>query len=222
MFIGHFAVGFAAKRVAPKVSLGWLLAAPLLLDLVWPVMLLVGLESVRIDPGNTAFTPLDLHDYPYTHGLAMAPLWALLLGGVYWARRRDRRGALVVAAGVASHWLLDFVTHRPDMPLYPGSAILVGLGLWNSKIGTVIVEAAMSVIGVALYARSTRAANRKGAIALWSLVGLLIALYVAVVLGPPPPGVNALIGGAFLSWLFVPWAWWADRNRVARSGNGAG
>jgi membrane-bound metal-dependent hydrolase YbcI (DUF457 family) len=217
MFIGHFAVGFASKRLAPRASEGVLLLAPLFLDAIWPVFLAAGLETVRIDPGNTAFTPLDLHDYPYTHSLLMAVVWSLLVGGLYFAVSRYRRGALVVAAGVFSHWLLDFVTHRPDMPLYPGSAISVGLGLWNSRAGTMLVESAMFVAGVWIYARATRARDRVGAIAWWAMVALLVLLYLSTALGPPPPSVQAIIVVGFVAWLFIPWAWWFDRHRESRS-----
>jgi membrane-bound metal-dependent hydrolase YbcI (DUF457 family) len=214
VFIGHFAVGFGAKRLAPRTSLGWLLTAPILLDLLWPVFLVLGWETVRVDPGNTRFTPLDLHDYPYTHSLAGAVLWSLAFAGLYLLTKRDRRGAWVLAAGVFSHWLLDYLTHRADMPLYPGSATRVGLGLWNSVPGTLAVEVSMFVAGVALYATGTRAKSRTGTLAFWALVGLLAVLYVAVALGPPPPSAGAIAVGGLFSWLFVPWAFWIDRNRA--------
>jgi len=214
MFIGHFAVGLASKRAAPRASLGALMAAPLFLDLLWPIFLVAGLEHVRIDPGNTAFTPLDLHDYPYTHSLAGAIVWSILFAGVFFAVTKYRRGTLVVAAGVFSHWILDFVTHRPDMPLYPGSATSVGLGLWNSRVGTVVVEVAMFVTGLWIYLATTRARNRRGAIALWALVALLALAYVNTVFGPPPPSAEVIKYGGLTAWLFVLWAWWIDRNRA--------
>src|SRR5688500_7330651 len=113
MFIGHMAVGLASKRLSPTTSLGWLMLAPLLADAVWPLFLWLGLESVRINPGDTAMTPLDLHDYPYSHSLLASLLWSAAAGGAFWLWKRDRRAALVIAAGVFSHWVLDFVTHRP-------------------------------------------------------------------------------------------------------------
>jgi membrane-bound metal-dependent hydrolase YbcI (DUF457 family) len=213
MFIGHFAVGFASKRLAPSVSLGVLLAAPLLLDLLWPVFLAVGLESVRIDPGNTAFTPLDLHDYPYTHSLVGALAWSALGAALLFAYRRDARASAVIAAGVFSHWVLDWVTHRPDMPLYPGSETRVGLGLWNSIPGTILVETALFVAGIVLYLRGTRARDRIGSIAWWSLIALLVVFYVLTLLTPPPADVKSIIVGGLVAWLFLPWAWWIDRHR---------
>ena len=192
------------------------MAAPLLLDLLWPLFLIAGLESVRIDPGNTAFTPLDLHDYPYTHSLVGALVWSALYAALFFAVTRYRRGTLVVGLGVFSHWLFDFVTHRPDMPLAPGSETRVGLGLWNSRAGTVAVELAVAlfVAGVWIYASSTRARNRRGNVALWALVALLGLFYVSTIFGPPPPSVEAIKYGGLVGWLFVPWAWWIDRNRT--------
>jgi membrane-bound metal-dependent hydrolase YbcI (DUF457 family) len=139
MFIGHFAVGFASKRFAPRSSEAVLLAAPLLADMLWPVFLLLGWEQVRIDPGITRYTPLDFVSYPWSHSLLMLCVWATVFGGIYYAITRYRAGVIAIWIGVVSHWVLDWVTHRPDMPLYPGGA-LYGLGLWNSIAGTMLVE----------------------------------------------------------------------------------
>lgn len=217
MFIGHFAVGLASKRAAPRANLGVLILAPVFLDAIWPIFLVAGIESVRIDPGNTAFTPLDLHDYPWSHSLAMAIVWSVVFGLVYHAVTRYRRGAVVLGVGVFSHWVLDFVTHRPDMPLYPGSGTYVGLGLWNSIVGTMVVEIAMFAAGAAIYATATRARDRVGAVAYWAFVAVLGALYLASAFGPPPPSVAALEIGAFVAYLFVAWAWWIDRHRMMTS-----
>jgi membrane-bound metal-dependent hydrolase YbcI (DUF457 family) len=217
MFIGHFAVGFAAKRVAPRVSLGTLMAAPLLLDLLWPLFLAFGWETVRIDPGNTAFTPLDLHDYPYTHSLVMALVWSAVFAGIFFAVRREKVAALVIAGGVFSHWALDFITHRPDMPLYPGSDVHVGLGLWNSRPATMLVETAMFVAGVWIYTRVTKPKDRRGRWALWSLIALLGVAYLGSALGPPPPDVKAIMIVGLFAWLFVLWAWWIDKHRTTRA-----
>lgn len=212
MFLGHFAVGLAAKRVAPRTSLGTLFAAAQLLDLVWPVLVLAGVETVRVDPGNTAFTPLDFASYPWTHSLLTVVVWAAGFALVYRQRSGKVRGAWVVGGLVLSHWVLDFVTHRPDLPLAPG-APKVGLGLWSSVPTTVVVEGALFFAGVWLYAAGTRARNRTGQLALWALVALLVGIYAANVLGPPPPGSRAIATAGLLTWLFIPWAVWIDRNR---------
>ncbi len=189
------------------------MAAPLLLDLLWPIFLITGLESVRIDPGNTRVTPLDLHDYPYSHSLLMAVVWSVVAAVVYWKAARYPRGALVIGAGVFSHWILDWITHRPDMPLYPGSSTRVGLGLWNSVVGTVLVEGTMFVAAVFLYARTTRPRTRAGSVGLWLFASVLALLYAESLFGPPPPSVTALKYAALGAWLFVLWAASMDRAR---------
>jgi membrane-bound metal-dependent hydrolase YbcI (DUF457 family) len=213
MFIGHFAVGFASKRAAPKASLGVLMAAPLLLDLLWPLFLLAGLEKVRIDPGNTAFTPLDFVSYPYSHSLVMAAAWGVLFGFVYWTVTRYAAGAIVICLGVISHWVLDAASHRPDMPLLPAGGPRVGLGLWNSVPATVAVESAMFAAGVWLYASATRARDRVGIYAFWAFVVFQAISYVANFSGPPPPSAEFLAWFGLGLWLFPPWAGWADRHR---------
>jgi len=217
MFIGHLAVGFAAKRAAPKTTLGLLMAAPLLLDLIWPLLVLAGLERVEIDPGNTAFTPLAFVHYPVTHSLAGATAWALAAAGGYWAATRYRRGALVIGLAVLSHWFLDAIVHRPDLPLYPGSAAHAGLGLWNSVGGTIILESSMFAAGVWMYAATTRAIDRAGQFAFWSFVVLAAAIYGAAASGgPPPPSAKAVALVGLMCWLFPLWAGWLDRHRKPR------
>ena len=217
MFLGHFAVGFASKRAAPRASLGVLMAAPLFADLLWPIFLVAGIESVRIDPGNTAVTPLDLHDFPWSHSLVTSLAWSVVLAAAFWAATRYARGAFVVGVGVFSHFVMDFVAHRPDLPLYPGSPRSVGLGLWSSRPGTLATEATLFALGVAIYARTTRAINRRGAIALWALVVFLAVFYAMTFFGPPPPSVDFIKYGGLTGVLFVPWAWWIDRNRELRT-----
>jgi len=216
MFIGHFGLAFATKKVAPRPSLGTLVLAAQLADGVWPVFLLLGWESVAIVPGTTAVTPLLFTSYPYTHSLAAAAVWAVLLGGVYFGLRRDRRGALWIAALVVSHWVLDFLSHGPDMPLWPGGP-RVGLGLWYSLPGTLAVEFLLFGVGVWIYASATRAMDRLGSALLWTFVALLIVLYLAAVFGPPPPSVRVLAMSGLAGWLFVIWAYWIDRHRAPAS-----
>ncbi|HEY5146935.1 MAG TPA: hypothetical protein VII82_09215 [Polyangiaceae bacterium] len=218
MFIGHLAVGFASKRLAPRASLGPLMAAPLLLDLVWPIFVLVGIERIHVDPGNTAFTPIAFDSYPWSHSLVTSVGWALLFAGVYYAVTRYALGAAVMAAGVVSHWLLDAASHRPDMPLYPGATSpLVGLGLWNSVAGTVAVEGAMFAAGVALYVGTTRPRDGIGRWALASLVGFATIVYASNVVGQPPPSASAVAWVSLGTWLFPVWAGWADAHRAVRS-----
>jgi hypothetical protein len=215
MFIGHFAVAFAAKPVAPRTSLGMLVAAVSLLDLVWPILVLAGIEMVRIDPGNTVVTPLDFVSYPYSHSLLFVTIWALIFAGGYLSKTRYWRGASVIFVGVISHWGLDVLSHRPDMPLFPGSAT-IGLGLWNSLAATVLVEGVAFALGVWIYARSTRATDRTGRWAWWTLVAFLLLIYAGNLAGSPPPSSAAVAAVALAAWLFPLWAWWIDRHRAAQ------
>jgi membrane-bound metal-dependent hydrolase YbcI (DUF457 family) len=217
MFIGHFAVGLAAKKGASTIPLGTLFIAAQFLDLIWPFLLLLGIETVKIEAGNTVFTPLDLHDYPISHSLATAFGWSALFGGLYYAMKRSTPGALVLGIAVFSHWLLDFITHRPDMPLYPGSTTYVGLGLWNSFAGTMVVEGLMFIGAVVLYASSTKAKDKTGNYAFWSLILFLVIIYFSNAFGPPPPDEKTLAYVALAQWLFVPWMYWIDRHRKINS-----
>lgn len=213
MFIGHYGVALGAKRLAPRVSLGTLFLAAQWLDLLWPLFLLLGWEHVRIAPGNTVVTPLDFYDYPFTHSLLAALVWSLLLGGVYFVLRRRRREALVVGAAVLSHWVLDFIVHRPDLPLLPGSSLKVGLGLWNSVAATAIVEGAIFLVGLFFYVRTTAASDRIGRHALWTLVTVLVVLWTTALRGTPPPSVRAVAWVGLGQWLFVAWFYWIDAHR---------
>lgn len=216
MFLGHFGVALAAKKVAPKASLGTLVFAAQFADLLWPVLLLAGIEHVRIVPGLLAASPFDFTSYPISHSLVAQLGWGAILGIVYFLSKHDGRTALVIGSLVPTHWLLDFIAHRPDMPIYPGGA-KYGLGMWNSLPLTLVVEYSLFAVGIAIYVNCTRAKDRTGNAALWSLLGLLAAIYLASAFGPPPPNVKVLAESALAIWLTVPWAAWADRHRQSRS-----
>jgi membrane-bound metal-dependent hydrolase YbcI (DUF457 family) len=214
VFIGHFAVAFATKKVAPRASLGTLVLAAAFLDVVWPVLVLLGIERFRIVPGFTAVNPFDFTYYPWSHSLLMTAVWSLLFALVYFAASRDRTGAIWVGIAVASHWLLDFASHRPDMPLYPGGSQKLGLNLWQSIPATFAVEGLMFAAGIAVYSRATKSKDRVGTIAWWAMVGLLIALYVPGPWSAPPPSESAVaILGIVALAIFWPWAAWLDRHR---------
>jgi membrane-bound metal-dependent hydrolase YbcI (DUF457 family) len=216
MFIGHFAVAFAAKRAAPEISLGTLFLAAQLADLVWPTLVLAGIESFAIRPGITAVTPLDFTRYPYSHSLVGMALWGLGLSVLYLVIRRRGFEALLVFAVVLSHWLLDFASHRPDLPLTLTGAERFGLGLWHSRIATLAVEGLLFAACVWIYLRATRPVDRTGR---WSLAGLilfLVLVYLANVFGPPPPSVAAVAWAAQAIWLLVAWGYWIDAHRTAQ------
>lgn len=213
MFIGHFGVGFGAKAVAGKVSLGTLLLAAQFIDLLWPTFLLLGIERVSIVPGATAVTPLLFEHYPFSHSLLAVLGWAAALGAVHYLLRRDRKAAIVLGLLVVSHWLLDLVAHRPDLPLYPGNPAMMGLELWSSLPATLAVELALFLLGVWLYARATTPKDPAGKWGLWALAGFLLVIYAGNLFGPPPPSVATIAWAGQLQWLLVLWGYWLDRHR---------
>lgn len=216
MFLAHFGAGFAAPAVSRRPSLGTMFIAAQFIDLLWPLLLLLGIERVAIDPANTAVTPLHFEYYPWSHSGLMVLVWGLLFGLVYFALRRNLRASLMLGALVVSHWLLDLLVHVPDLPLYPGSSNLVGLGAWNTPLLTYALEFGIFGAGVWYYSRATIAKAAAGTIALSSLVVFLLLIYVINIFGPPPPDVN-MIGWVGLSqWLLVAWAYWVDHTREYR------
>lgn len=187
LFIGHFAIAFAAKRVAPAVSLG-------------------------------AIMPLDFVHYPYSHSLVALIAWSAGFAVLYGLRRHVGAGTLwVLAVVVLSHWLLDVLSHRPDMPLTLGGDARVGLGLWFSKPATIAVEVPLFIGAALLYARTTTALDATGRYALWALVAFLLVVYLANAFGPPPPSSAAIAWSAEAIWLLVACGYWVDRHRARAS-----
>jgi membrane-bound metal-dependent hydrolase YbcI (DUF457 family) len=219
VFVGHFAVAFAAKPLAPKVSLPALILAAALSDALWILFFVLGIEQVVIRPGLMAANSLDLVYIPFSHSLLMDAFWGGLFGGLYFMKRRDSRGAWILFAAVLSHWLLDFATHRPDMPLAPGIGMRFGLGLWNSRAATFIVEGALWFGAVILYARATRPNNRAGVYAFWTMIVLLTALWVISLGGAPPPSLSslAIVNTIFFA-VVLSWAYWMNRSRDVLEG----
>jgi hypothetical protein len=214
VFLGHFAVAFAAKKAAPTVSLGTFFVAAQLADLVWPVFFLAGLEDFEISPGVTAVTPLAFTHYPYSHSLVALTGWAIAVASIFLlVRRGTLAAAAVLAALVLSHWVLDVVAHRPDMPVTMTGPLRVGMGLWNSVAATVLVETALFAWGVLLYYKTRRSRGGAGHTSLWTLVAFLLVIYVSTIVGPPPGSKIVVPIAGLAMWLLVAWAYWVDRQR---------
>ncbi len=214
MLLGHYAVALAAKKAAPKTSLGTLLIAAQLPDLLFPLFVLLGLEHVRIAPGITVVFPMDLYDYPLSHSLLAGLVWSVLLASLYYGFRREKRSAIIIGLAVISHWILDLITHRPDLSLGFGTGTYVGLGLWNSLAGTLIVESGLFIIGITLYVQTTKASDRIGSIGFWSWIGFLSAMYAGSFFGADSSidtlSTVMLMAG---SWALILWGHWADKHR---------
>ncbi len=219
MFLGHYALGLAAKKFAPRTSMGALMAAPILLDLLWPIFLLIGWEHVSIVSTNNPFLRLQFDSYPISHGLVAVVGWATLFASIYFGFTRYIAGAVVIWIGVVSHWVLDFVAHVPDLPLTAQSR-LYGLGLWNHRWLTVTIELAMFAIAIWTYQRETRARDKIGLYAFLAFVLVLLLAYAGVVFGPPPTSVKKLAAFTLLTWLTIPWVWWFDAHRDVKRAAG--
>jgi len=217
VFVGHLALALAAKPRLPAVSLGWSVAAVSALDLLWPLLLLAGVEHVRIQPGATAFTPLVFTAYPWSHSLLAALGWGVLFAALARGCGAPREAYRWLAALVVSHWLLDWTTHAPDLPLWPtASSPRLGLGLWNSIPATIAVEGLLWIAGLALYVRHRRATSWIGVLALWSFVAVSTAIWISGPWSPPPPNERVLAWFALIGWLIPSWAALADRHHVPR------
>jgi putative Mn2+ efflux pump MntP len=215
MGIGHIAVGFASKRWAPRASLAWLVSAAVLVDVFWSVFILLGVERAHISTHINGAMPVVLDYFPFSHSLLATTGWGLLFSAAYFVLHRDARVAAILLAGVASHWVLDWISHRPDMTILPGGTRL-GLSLWDHRLLAFCVEATMLAIGIGLYASVTRARSRAGALGLAALGLALFALNVGAYFGPPPPSVTPMAVGNLSLLLLVPILYALDRTRELR------
>lgn len=213
MFIGHFGVGFGAKKYATGISLGMLFLAAQFLDLLWPTLLLLDIEHVSISPGITKLTPLDFYDYPVSHSLMVVIGWGILFGLLFWLVTKKTKYAIIIVVCVISHWFLDMLMHRPDLPLMPGHSTKVGLGLWNHPLAAHLIEGLVFTAGVFIYYKTTFPKNKFGQFGLMGLVVLLIIIQITNMAGPVPPGVTAIAVAGQLQWLFVILAFFVDKNR---------
>lgn len=214
VLVGHFAVGLATKRIDPKISLGTAILAATLADLLWCIFLIAGIERVEIKPGLGAANYLAASNIAISHSLLMDLIWAALFAAVYFLRHHDPRGAWLLFAAVLSHWLLDVVSHRPDMPLAPGVHHYFGWGLWNSISATILIEGGFWFLAIILYACATHPKQRAGSYVFWTVAALLTLAWLNNIAGPPPrnPRAAAISSLIFFSSV-VAWAYWMNRLR---------
>lgn len=216
MFLGHFGLAFVAKRAAPRASLGVLVLAAQLADLSWPLLLLTGVEQVQVTQGQTPLLDLVFVSYPYSHSLLVQIVVGVILGLVYKLIGGSVRAAIVVGLLVPSHWLLDWLVHVPDLPLFPGDLNRYGIGIWQSLPATLACEFVTFATGVFVYALYTTARDRVGRWAMIGYVAFLLLVYLSSLFAGPPPSANAVAWSALLLWLLPPWAHWFDRHRTVR------
>lgn len=200
MFVGHYAPSFAFRRWG-GVPLGVLFLAAQFVDILFAVLVLFGVERVRIVEGFTASSPLDLVYMPYSHGLLPTIGWAVLVGGLG-AFRWGRRGGLAIGLCVASHWLLDLPVHVPDLPLW-GDSYKVGFGLWDRPVLAFVLEAGVLFAGAAIYARHARSRT-----AVWVFCLVMLAMQMTNVFLPPPPGSSEFAVMALTSYFLLAGAAW--------------
>ena len=214
MFVGHFGIGLLAKRSKQLPSLTMMFIAVQLLDLIWPLLVILGIETLSIDPGNTKLTHLSFEHYPYSHSMLMAIFWGFVLGLVYFIFTKNRKGSYILGALVLSHWVLDLITHRPDLPISPFSDMKVGLGLWNYPVIEIILELVLFGAGALLYFRSVRPRRK---VSYWILIGFLLMIHLMNLFGPLPPDVTAVAWSANLMWIIIVWAWWIEYKKTVKS-----
>jgi hypothetical protein len=218
MFLGHYGVAFALKRVEPKLSLGTLFIAAQLADLLWGFFLLLGWERADIVPGYTAVTPLDFVSYPISHSLVGLLIWSAVAAALYysWPTRdttRHWQASAIVGVAVFSHFPLDVLVHVPDLPLAGSDSPKLGLGLWNNVTATAIAELLTLAGGVTIYIafRSHRHPVRVGRLALVLVV--LVGVYIANLVSPPPPNLTVVaLSGIVFFVVAATLAAWADRR----------
>jgi membrane-bound metal-dependent hydrolase YbcI (DUF457 family) len=218
LFVGHYGVSFVAKAYRREIPLWLLFVAVQLIDVFWAIFVLFGIERVRIVPGYTASSPLDLYYMPYTHSLLGAALWSIAFGALcVFIYRWNRAAGVIAGLAVFSHWVLDLFVHRPDLALYD-SHMKMGFGLWNYKWPEFILEVLLLFIGIYLYMRSTRANGDLGRYGFVVFGIVMLAMQASQFYAPPPLSGNMVAMSALFAYaLFAAIAAWLERKRVSEA-----
>jgi hypothetical protein len=216
MFVGHYAAALALKKFEKRASLGVLFLAVQFVDILFFPFVLLGLERMNIVENFTQSTHFELEFMPYTHSLVAALLWAGVAYAIFrWLFVKNNSVAVVVALAVFSHWLLDLITHTPDLPLWSDTSLKLGFGLWNNAIATYVVEAAFLILALWLYLRSTSATSTVGKYGMGVFVVFLLLLNVVNIFGPMQGDSKVVLAVSALTsyFLFAAVAFWLDTKR---------
>ncbi len=214
MLLSHIAAGLGSKKIAPRVSLCTLILASELADVVWILLVLLGIEHFRIVPGYTLMSPYDMYDSPFSHGLLSNLIIAVIFSGIYFLIKKDRRSAIIIGFVVLSHWILDFISHRPDMVLIGNSGPFGGLELWRSYWGTLVVEIGLLIVGLVYYISSTKARRTLAFLPLILFVLFLVFMLIGWLLVTPSDNIigGCVMNGIVFLILFTL-AYWTDTLR---------
>ena len=220
MFVGHYGVSFAARSANRRLPLWVWFIAVQWMDVVWSILVLLGIEKLRIVPGFTQANALDLYYMPYTHGLPGSIVVSLVFGAIVAAFVSERRVAtvLLVAAASFSHWILDLVVHTRDLPLFDNAA-KVGFGLWRHVALSFPLELIVLGFGAFAYARAFNVANPKARYVFWGFIAFLAAMQVYANFGPPPASPSAMavmaLGLYAVLAALAAWVEWINKKPVA-------
>jgi len=220
MFIGHYGIGLALKKVEPKLSLGLLIFGAIMLDILFGLFLLSGIEHAKIVPGATVVSPFEFYDYPFSHSAVGVIIWATVGFLAYWLwpkgdRTQRKRPAFILAVAIFSHFILDFISHTPDLTIFGNNSPKLGLSLWNNLGGTIIVEMGIFFVGFILYMRATKSVSASGKYGFALMILILLVLYIGNIFGPPPPNmISAAVIMTAGQLALVALAFWVDRNRT--------
>ena len=217
MFVGHYAASLALKTFEKRISLGILFLAVQLVDILFFPFVLLGIERLNVVENFTESTHFELEYMPYTHSLLGSVFWAGLAYALFrWVIVRRSSVALVVAAAVFSHWLLDLIVHTPDLPLWSDESPKLGFGLWNNAIATYVLEAVLLVASLWVYLRSTSAKTAIGKYGMGVFVIVLLAVNIVNVFGPLQDDSKSSLAITALTsyFLFAAIAYWLDRHRA--------
>ena len=223
MFAGHVGVALAIGAAERRVNVGVFVAAALLLDLVLWLLVLVGVEAVAL-PADFATTHQPEFVFPYSHGLLASVLWSAIAGAVALVACSDRstprwRVAALVAAAVFSHWLLDALVHRPELPLAGAASPRVGLSLWDHMAAALGIEALIVAAGLGLFLTGGGLSRRKS-VALAALTFVILTLTAAgMTIAPAPPSALAMAASSLITVAVVCglYCWLGNRPGVGRA-----